>query len=236
MSVPESKRGNRKRPRDGDFTSPIDNAYSSLTFSSIEPSGAPGTPHSFFKETYRVETKSPATTANKVSDESDKEQQQSSSSNKVDGGSCCKPGPLFQVVHKHANGLAVITIGNLLDGAAAAPAVKIKEIRYTQKESPVADQSAASKRKHQSKMLQGKKNVAGTIHPTDTLAEIELEDGSVVLAKACVWGSILEINKNMSPHLLKNDPLLDGYLAVILPSGQFPPPPPSERDTKDQPN
>ena len=40
---------------------------------------------------------------------------------------------------------------------------------------------------------------------------------------ACVWGSILELNRSISPNVLANDPLLDGYLAIILPTGSFPP-------------
>jgi glycine cleavage system H lipoate-binding protein len=42
----------------------------------------------------------------------------------------------------------------------------------------------------------------------------------------CVYGSILEINSRLSDHpqIIQDDPLLDGFLAIILPSGPFPPP------------
>jgi hypothetical protein len=44
-----------------------------------------------------------------------------------------------------------------------------------------------------------------------------------------VWGTVLEVNPNLSPDLLRKDPDLDGYVAVVLPTGPFPPPPPPPR-------
>jgi hypothetical protein len=93
--------------------------------------------------------------------------------------------------------------------------------------------SAAEKRKRQSKMLRGGK-VEHTVTPTtvianlvltknDTSGETEGETVEVPLY-AGVWGTIVELNHGVTSRLLMEDPLLDGYLAVILPSGQFPPP------------
>jgi hypothetical protein len=39
-----------------------------------------------------------------------------------------------------------------------------------------------------------------------------------------VWGTVLEVNANLSPELLRRDPALDGFLAIVLPTGPFPPP------------
>jgi hypothetical protein len=39
-----------------------------------------------------------------------------------------------------------------------------------------------------------------------------------------VWGTVLEVNANLSPELMRRDPALDGFLAIVLPTGPFPPP------------
>jgi hypothetical protein len=38
-----------------------------------------------------------------------------------------------------------------------------------------------------------------------------------------VWGTVLEVNPRLTVDLLRKDPLLSGYIAVILPTGPFPP-------------
>ena len=48
-------------------------------------------------------------------------------------------------------------------------------------------------------------------------------NGSVMTVMAGVWGILMEINHNISAALLERDSLLDGYVAVILPAGVFPP-------------
>jgi len=88
--------------------------------------------------------------------------------------------------------------------------------------------SAAQKRKRQTKMLQGQK-VEDAVSPSTTLAELELESGEKIALKACVFGTIIELNKNLTPEVLNDDPLLNGFLAIILPSGSFPP-----RERQDQ--
>jgi hypothetical protein len=50
------------------------------------------------------------------------------------------------------------------------------------------------------------------------------ENGTTIQIPAGVWGTVLELNTNVTPELLKKDPLLDGYLAIIMPTGPFPPP------------
>ena len=40
---------------------------------------------------------------------------------------------------------------------------------------------------------------------------------------AGVWGSLLELHTSLTPEQLTHDPLLNGYVAVILPTGPFPP-------------
>jgi len=71
------------------------------------------------------------------------------------------------------------------------------------------------------------------VTPSTVIAELILENPNtaegqtneplVIPLRACVWGTILEINQGLTPKVIMEDPLLDGYLAVILPSGRFPP-------------
>jgi glycine cleavage system H lipoate-binding protein len=55
------------------------------------------------------------------------------------------------------------------------------------------------------------------------IARLELESGESVPVYACVFGAVLELNRGLTPQVLAQDPLLDGHLAIILPSGTFPP-------------
>jgi len=203
MSTPSDKahqdRPNRKRQRD---VSAFEHAYANFTFTPIESSGRPGTPHRYFQESYRVKQA--------TENQSDGGQETDTAGN--------RQATPTQIVHKHANGLVIITAGDMLPDAST-----VQKVEFLQQQGPVANQSAGAKRKQQAKMLRGK-DVPGTVQPTDTLARIELANGSPLEMKSCVWGSVLEINTKLaSCELIEKDPLLDGYLAVILPSGPFPP-------------
>jgi hypothetical protein len=127
--------------------------------------------------------------------------------------------------------------------------VKVQSIDFKIQEAVVAAQNAACKRKHQSKMLKGKNQQArqrqelGIVRPNDVLAVVKFQhrnnnnstketdatstSTSSIPLSCCVWGTILErnhVNLEKNPALLLQDPLLDGYLAVVLPTGPFPPP------------
>ena len=91
-------------------------------------------------------------------------------------------------------------------------------------------QTVGQKRKQAKKMKKGArqnnhKNISGMVQPGDVIATIHVSDGSVIHVQSCINGSILELNENLKsdPNLLLEDPLLDGYVAVILPNGPFPP-------------
>lgn len=97
--------------------------------------------------------------------------------------------------------------------------------------------SSGAKRKKQSSMLRrGTKQSLpyhqGIVRPTDILGRLyhqsQGDDGRLAIPCA-VWGSVLEVNTRLlrSVEPLQTDPLLTGYLAVILPTGPFPPPPPT---------
>jgi glycine cleavage system H lipoate-binding protein len=120
---------------------------------------------------------------------------------------------LKQVVHKHRNDICVVTAGEHIPSS-------VTSIKFVAQEAPSC--SAGQKRKRQAKMLKGK-NVEHSVSPSTLLAELRLESGEVLPLYACVFGTIIEVNQNLTPEILADDPLLDGFLAIILPSGRFPP-------------
>lgn len=72
-------------------------------------------------------------------------------------------------------------------------------------------------------------NDNGMVKPGDVVAKIMLSNGTVLHIHSCICGTVIELNSSLkdNPSLLIHDPLLDGYIAVILPNGSFPPPPPA---------
>ena len=195
--------GKSKRKR-GDAS--LKDAYENVSITPRESSGRPGTPHRFFKSSFDVQVKKPP-----------KEMDEPSSS--------CNGHVL---VHQHANGLCVVTVGNdttLRDN-------HVKEIQF-QVQEPPQNMSSNDHRKRQSKLLRGGTigDSQGLTLPNTMLAQLIMEDGDVLHIPAGVWGTVLEVNTNVTPKLLQDDPLLDGYLAVILPTGSFPPRFRSDKET-----
>jgi hypothetical protein len=193
--VPQQQPANRKRKRPFRESS-YKTAYARISFEARADSGRPGSPHRFFASSYLASYSAAENTA-------------------IDthNGSA-----LSQIVHHHANGLCIVTAGEKLPAS-------IKSIKYEVKESP--DCSAAEKRKRLAKMQKGSSSSSlaeGAVSPSTVIAILELETGESLPVYACCFGLVLEINHQLTPEILKRDPVLDGYLAVILPSGTFPPP------------
>lgn len=73
---------------------------------------------------------------------------------------------------------------------------------------------------------------AAVVRPTDTLAVVtvrEVEDGverTLAVVPCGVSGTVVEVNDALTWDIWLDDPLLNGYLAVVRPIGTFPPPPP----------
>ena len=188
---------NKKKRKHNDDT--LAAAYTSVkAFEEIPATNRPGTPHRYFEASY----------AAKFADDIVSEQEHK----------------LSQVIHCHANGLAIVTIGEL-----SLQDKSIQGIEFCIDKSPTCN--AAEKRKRQAKMLKGKTNIEGVVTPSTVIAKLTVSSDSsdtsksqVIPVYAGVWGAVLELNKTVSVDTLQTDPLLDGYLAVILPSGPFPPP------------
>jgi hypothetical protein len=177
-----------------------------------------------------------------------------------------------QIIHQHANGLAIVTAGTLCRNYTPHD---IQAIDFLVAAAHPC--SAGERRKRQSKMLKkgkvnhgtntttntnNKKNSgdrnhhhqqhesnshsnnekkkdatttqqqhddddatvsSGVVTPSTQIARITLRDGTILPLHALVWGAILEVNTNITPEQLTQDPLLDGYLAIVLPTGPFPP-------------
>jgi hypothetical protein len=188
--------GKRKRP----YGESQRIAYKSISFSPLEATDHPRSPHRFFRDSYT--TAFDTSISEKSSIDSEK-------------NSLPECSELSQVVHHHVNGLCIVTAGqNLPDRSTVAG------IEFVAKEAPAC--SAAEKRKRQAKMLKGGK-VDDVVTPTTIIAKLKLESGDTLPLYACVWGTILEVNNSLTVDILFDDALLDGYLAVILPSGNFPP-------------
>lgn len=192
-----------------------------------------------------------------------------------DDASSQKPpsrGRGLQVVHRHLNGLCVVTAGDVLekllssttrdedDAIGDADAEKIVPVGISSVEYLVdvgeGSKSARGKMRARNKKGREKKkhnegkdrrdDGSGTIvSPRDALCRIVLSDGTRVELRCCVSGTVVELNARLllpppppgctggdgaaegdrDPSLLlSRDPLLDGHLAVILPTrGSFPP-------------
>jgi hypothetical protein len=138
------------------------------------------------------------------------------------GGNADLNVDMDQVVHQHVNGLCMVTTGEL----SIPPSKIVRSIRFVAKEAPSC--SNAAKRKRQAKMLKGKGKVDHVVSPSTVVAELVLEDRismdthsksetinteakeTTIPLRACVWGTILELNSTLTPDVLLKDPLLDG--------------------------
>ena len=243
-------KSHEKRNRKKD---PLVEEYKNLLFTQIEPSGRPGTPHSFFESSYGMsiikdETKSTIQKCNDENESQDKIQEVNNDDmNKESDGLCHEKlneedQEYYQVVHQHANGLCIVTGGSSIQKSIKDGKRTIASIEF-QKVAP-DPQSIGGKRKKKAKLKKNNgQTSSGMARPSDSLAVVTLDNGQTIDLKCCVYGTILEINEklqfssndsknndhdvhnnNNTPQqsLLVSDPLLDGYLAVILPTGTFP--------------
>lgn len=209
---------------------PIRRAYDNTEILAREPSGSPGTPHRYFNSSYSVSFVGgggeDARQAGSHSSEDlkiSKEEEENS-----------KEVVLDQVVHRHVNGLCVVTAGEALVAMCSSPSsVSVSTVELLKAE--CENQSVGGKKKKHKKAKsarnknssKGGEGEKGAATPDGILAIANLSDGRKVKLRCCVLGTILEVNRRLegtdgNPSLLVTDPLLDGYLAVILPTGPFP--------------
>jgi hypothetical protein len=179
---------------------PSKGIYQNVTVVPRVSTGRPGTPHSFFESSFDVSVGSAATKRAKPDE-------------RIPTAGFTVHGNL--TIHRHANGLCIVTLGE-------KPPPGVTSVRYLLQ--PGSDCSSAERRKRLFSLQKGKGNVDGAVTPTTPVLELIDSSGTVMTVPAGIWGLLLEVNPNMSVQLLERDALLDGYVAVILPTGIFPPP------------
>ena len=199
------------------------------------PTPPPGTPLCYFKASYLVRRRS--TCGNVDHDDDD------DAVNK-------RTTVADMIVHQHVNGLCVVCVANPT-AIRQQPDDNNQDGTFHYHVSVTSSElSLAQKRKRNTKQLQGKKNDPhhhhhdGLVQPCDTLATWTLRRPNInktssnavtmIRFPCCVMGSILELNERFRTDnhnddepwwsLLESDPYGTGYLAIILPSGPFPPP------------
>jgi hypothetical protein len=203
--------------------------YQEVAFAERQSTGRPGSPHRFFSKSYRVTT--PNQDCNSFLSLGHDNDEQSCSRTSESGQ---------QIVHQHANSLVIVTAGYLVRDELEkrqsqqldkeGDVLKIERLQYLQ--SVGNSQSVGGKRK-KPKTVNGVGvwDAPGIVRPNDKIAVVTFSDGSTLDLKCCVAGTLLEINDKLSTFqddakedgdlrsLLIDDPLLDGYLAVVKPIG-----------------
>jgi hypothetical protein len=241
-----SRRGSSsgKAPSNNNNKDGTNSYYKNISFHERTSTGRPGSPHRYFEHSYDVSfhtcvddrapsstSRSPAlhtdatkdaalTTAavEKADNNSNKQSNTTSNKNNATGN---------QVVHRHVNGLCIITAGNILQTALQQTTISssdngtsqhqsIVSIEYLVKIAPDA-QSARGKLRAKNKKrkkynnnnnnndndndkdsTQGQDDSnCGDVSPTDTLCVVTLTNGQKVGLKCCVQGTIIELNHRL---------------------------------------
>lgn len=260
--------------------------YKNVSFHERTSSGQPGSPHRYFEHSYNVSFQDhvgdvdvSSSLSGSAAMKSDDTAAASASTAALDNAGSNSQSITIpsnnnstgnQVVHRHVNGLCIITAGNILqtalqqqnstssdnnDGESQHQA--IASIKYLVKVAPDAQSAKGklrAKNKKRKKNNNNNKNDSsqaqdancGDVTPTDALCEVTLTNGEKVTLKCCVQGTIIELNHRLAASesavaqqqkqssigadvnvgsnidgnasLLLTDPLLDGYLAVIMPN------------------
>jgi hypothetical protein len=228
-STTTTGRNKRKQPCSTSRSNSGDNnayqaAYAGFTFEPVRPAASegcllPGTLHSLFKDTYAVSYKHCRSAAAAAADGTkegvgdDDDEHCKHADSAVAGGT----GQQQMRVHQHANGLCVVTVGDALRrldlASTAVGDTGDWTIRFQASETPAT--SAAQKRKRGAKQLQGKKllgDAVGAVRPSDALVTMEHQNHQQqhrrIELPCCVFGSVLELNRNVTMDLLQTDPLL----------------------------
>eukprot|EP00985_Skeletonema_marinoi_P014188 scaffold7142_cov80-Skeletonema_marinoi.AAC.2 len=278
-----SRKSGKGPPNNKDITN---FCYKNVSFHERTSSGRPGSPHRYFEHSYNVSFQDhvgdvdvSSSLSGSAAMKSDDTAAASASTAALDNGGSNNQSITIpsnnnstgnQVVHRHVNGLCIITAGNILqtalqqqnstssdnnDGESQHQA--IASIKYLVKVAPDAQSAKGklrAKNKKRKKNNNNNKNDSsqaqdanwGDVTPTDALCEVTLTNGEKVTLKCCVQGTIIELNHRLAASesavaqqqkqssigadvnvgsnidgnasLLLTDPLLDGYLAVIMPN------------------
>mmetsp|Transcript_10181 Transcript_10181/g.12904 ORF Transcript_10181/g.12904 Transcript_10181/m.12904 type:complete len:277 (+) Transcript_10181:144-974(+) len=212
--------------------------YSDIKFTKRTSTGCrPGSPHRFFQSSYDVQIDASSCNTNSINNDETKaeESMKKQSAPKIVVNS--------MMIHRHVNGLCIVTVGECIKNIIKDlnDSIKEEECSYLNKCSSINIQniqylvdvtnlqSVGKKRKQAKKMQKGDSKFnngnEGLVRPSDSLALVALTNGIVLDIKCCVCGTVMEINNSLKENvsLLVDDPLFDGYLCVVMPNGNFPP-------------
>ena len=192
-------------------------SYRDVAFRERHSSGRPGSPHRYFETSHDVtfsDGASPAERREQTISAGERPDQQWKSSQASIFDADELSGN-HQAVHRHANGLCIVTAGNVLEnlisgsGEIGEPKIVISSIRYLVKVSEDSQSARGKmrtknkKRKHASGVGGGETSQSGgqdgRVAPLDPLCRITLSDGREIELRCCVEGTIIELNRRLCP-------------------------------------
>lgn len=203
-------KSNRKRKtRNESKLTNQNDPYSHISFIKRSSSGRPGSPHRYFDDSFA------AVTCCSVEAASSSDTKQSAAD------SPRKSTDATQIVHRHLNGLCIVTAGDILKSFTSsddANHVSVSSVKYHVNASTGA-QSARGKIRARKKKVKvdndafkslkdgrdvdqdGNVNTNechdGNVHPKDALCTITMSNGVKVEFKCCVSGTVLELNPRL---------------------------------------
>lgn len=223
-------RGSSKQAPSNQHNTTTNCCYKNISFHERTSTGQPGSPHRYFEHSYDVSFQedcvdddtsssllSSSGAATNSSDDTaadDNKQSNIASKNRPTGN---------QVVHRHVNGLCIITAGNTLQTTLQRQISSsssddksqqkknhqsiITSIKYLVKVSPDAQSAKGklrAKNKKRKKNNNNNKNKndssqanCGDVSPTDALCEVTFANGKKLALKCCVQGTIIELNHRL---------------------------------------
>jgi len=227
---------NRKRKVRNDKLKKHHETYKNLCFNKQPSSGRPGSPHRYFADSYFASFND-----GDITDESLSVTQSDGQiiHRHLNGLCIVTVGRILQKYSKFATISSVkYQVHASQNAQSARGKLRAKHGRNQLKKEQTSNDDIESNLEY---------THDGTVDPNDTLCTVTLSNGIEYEFKCCVSGTVLEVNNRLidsnsdggpqsspkhkdethspsDPSLLFVDPLLDGYLAVILPKGPFPPP------------
>ena len=292
-----NRRGRGRRNKNNQKPNKNNVCYQNVTFHQRPSSNQPGSPQRYFDDSYDVvfnnrddddgtllSVKGAETETETLGNSPSLETPQPVIAQDIDSDTISKPVcGNNQVVHRHLNGLCIVTAGNVLTqlleefkqngkvNEEEEEEVAISSIHYfvkVGKDSQSAKGKMRTKNKRQKRSTRDENGEGGSkaetthhdgnVSPHDPLCRITLSNGQEIQLNCCVAGTVIEMNQQFDSSgglvecdeekmsrdaidkvkegsdgresgggdlsLVLKDPLLDGYLAVIMPTwGAFPP-------------
>jgi len=101
-----------------------------------------------------------------------------------------------QIVHRHPNGLCVITAGKCFVSDCSQSESSVRQVYFMHNRSSTENNKkdvASKKRKKNDKSVNNKNST--TVKPNDEIARVKFCDGTVCVARSYVHGKLVEINE-----------------------------------------